>query len=390
MSRPFERSEYEARWSQAMRSAHEAGLPALLVWGRGGGPIERHGNVLYLTDYYSAFPIIPDIEGHWADRGYAAVLLTEGECVLFADAHEAGPEDAVATHVIPADDDLVSRVAGWLRERGLAEGLLGLVGGDVMTRDQSQRLADLLPGLVLEPATALLERICRIKSPAEQQVMRRCNSIGAQAVTALMEAGRAGVTEAELAAIAAGKVIGEGAVLYNAYVETYGPQRTLHRHRMPTYSAEQPLAKGEILTIDFSAGVEGYYCDLSRSRIVDQPPTDRQRRLLEASRAAVKAVVAALRPGTTAGEATRAGLRVLEEEGLLEAEGSFDAMGHGLGLSFESPWLTPDNPMEILPGMCLAVEKMVFDGPWAAIFEDNVLITEGGAEPLAELREVWW
>ena len=57
--------------------------------------------------------------------------------------------------------------------------------------------------------------------------------------------------------------------------------------------------------------------------------------------------------------------------------------GHSLGVAWEGPWLDPDSDDVILPGMYLAVEKTVgIPGVGGATFEENLLVTEDGAEVL--------
>jgi Xaa-Pro aminopeptidase len=59
------------------------------------------------------------------------------------------------------------------------------------------------------------------------------------------------------------------------------------------------------------------------------------------------------------------------------------AWGHGLGLSFEPPWIHADSEQSAEPGMCLAVERRIeAPGLGGAQYEDDVLVVEGGAELL--------
>jgi Xaa-Pro aminopeptidase len=59
------------------------------------------------------------------------------------------------------------------------------------------------------------------------------------------------------------------------------------------------------------------------------------------------------------------------------------AWGHGLGLSFEPPWIHADSEQTAEPDMCLAVEPRIeAPGLGGAQYEDDFLVVEGGAELL--------
>ena len=54
----------------------------------------------------------------------------------------------------------------------------------------------------------------------------------------------------------------------------------------------------------------------------------------------------------------------------------FPAVGHGLGLMWEGPWLMPNVEREIEPGMYLAVEILLgHPSLGGAMFEHNGLVT---------------
>ena len=73
-----------------------------------------------------------------------------------------------------------------------------------------------------------------------------------------------------------------------------------------------------------------------------------------------------------------------------EMEG-FPAVGHGLGLMWEGPWLMPDVQAPISEGMYLAVEILLgHPSIGGAQFEHNGLVTADGFEILTTARSRWW
>ncbi|MEO3870957.1 M24 family metallopeptidase [Nonomuraea sp. B12E4] len=58
--------------------------------------------------------------------------------------------------------------------------------------------------------------------------------------------------------------------------------------------------------------------------------------------------------------------------------------GHGLGLSFEPPWVAcdgPDSGMRIAAGMCLALgHRIAMPSVGGAAHEDVIIVTDAGPE----------
>jgi len=76
-------AEFAERRAKATAQARERGLKGLLVCSRGGGTTDRYGDVMYLTNFYTAFPYIPDRAPDWTARAHAFVLLpVDGDEVL--------------------------------------------------------------------------------------------------------------------------------------------------------------------------------------------------------------------------------------------------------------------------------------------------------------------
>ena len=80
---PIQPEEFAGRRIAAAKAARQAGLDGLLVCSRGGGTLDRYADVMYLTNHYSSFPFIPDVEGKWTGRAHSFLVLpVMGEPVL--------------------------------------------------------------------------------------------------------------------------------------------------------------------------------------------------------------------------------------------------------------------------------------------------------------------
>lgn len=379
---PIPAGEYRSRQTDAVDAASRKGCAAMLVWGRGGGYGDRHGNVSYLSGYYPSFPMIPDEPGAWSDRGYAAVLLTGSRTVLFSDGGVT--EGAVPVDEILNEDHLVEDVATALEHHGLRSAQVALVGADAMSAKQYRRLMRRLPGLELTASDELVAQLRAVKSPAEQAAMRRAAELGSRALAEVMSAAEPGISSAELAGIAARLVLAEGGTVLNCFCDTYplGPAAGAVRGHLPTYTTT-PLHPGEVFTMDLSGILDDYYFDLARSIPIGEGITSEQTRIVDASLEAVAACADLLIPGSTIGTAARAGADVLDRANVATPEGGFLAFGHGIGLGFEAPWFTPDDPTVITPGMCLCVEKRIVVHGNGATFERMIVIGDDGPADLA-------
>jgi Xaa-Pro aminopeptidase len=69
-----------------------------------------------------------------------------------------------------------------------------------------------------------------------------------------------------------------------------------------------------------------------------------------------------------------------------------ESAGHGIGVGWEPPTLTPYDDTVLVPGMTLAVERYVTRaGVGTARFEETVLVTKTGPEIMtATCPARWW
>lgn len=368
----IDRSEYAERAQRALQTAERHGCEAVVVVGRGGGPFERHGDLQYLTGHYPLFPSIPDQPGHWRLRGHAVAVVTAAGTTLVTDDEIA--ESAVVADAVRATPDVLGELAATdARGRRVA-----LVGGELLGPKAAVALMDALGGAP-RPLPDLLMPQRLIKSAGEQELLRAASALGAQAIGAALDAARGGATEQEAAAEAYRATILGGGAVANVFTGWYGPDRPARRRHFPSYADDAKPAEGDLFTIDMSGALDGYLFDFARTIVLGE---DRHggEALIAQAREIVETCVATLRPGTTAADAARAGAAAMAEHGHQLAGSEFPGLGHGLGLGFEDPWLTLDNDAPLQEGMCIAVERMLFDGDLAATFEHNVLLTSGAPE----------
>jgi Xaa-Pro aminopeptidase len=378
--------EYEARQATMRRLAAQAGFRGVVAWSRGGSGQDHYADVYHLTGFYQHQPFVPDLPGRWRAQGHAAVVLPVDGPALLLTGDGTVQEPRPAAH-LRAAPDLVDALAEQLRA-AIPPGRVGLIGCEAMSAPWWCRLRSVLPGHELVGADDLGWAARRIKSPAELGLMRAAGALGVRAVTAAKRAATPGATEAEVAAAAVAEIVRAGGAYYGMGISSGAESHTFAASDPAPYSGRE-LSAGDLFRIDLYGSVHGYLFDLARTWVVGAEPTTEQRRLLDAVRESVQAGIELLRPGRQVGQVARRCQEVFERSAFVAHHGMpasqlGGAWGHGLGLSFEPPWVAADgrHAGEVIEaGMCLALERRIaMPAVGGANYEDDVIVTDSGPE----------
>lgn len=382
--------EFAERRRRAVAAAKARGLAGLLVCSRGGGTLDRYADVLYLTNFYTHFPFIPDFEGNWSARAHTFLILPVDEVPeLVIDVPDDG-RIRLADGRVTYSDFVLDDAVKALTTAGLASARIGLVGGDVLTFTMLNKLRAALPELVIEPADDLLMGLRSIKSPAEIALLRRASTIGSRMIEAMMDAAVTGASHGDVVAAGLNYLVPAGGMLYNSFMASGrgGDPSRFAKSNFPTWGSDKRLADGDWIRLGISGAVDGYVFDLARSKAVG-PVTNRQVELFESAIASIEATLAAIRPGATAGDLGAAGLDKQKSMGFA-VDGVFSAMGHGIGLGWDDPWLARGVTTPIVPNMVLSVERTIMQDGYLGDYEESVLITPDGYERLTDATTRFW
>ena len=390
--------EFRQRQQRARAAAREQGFDGAVVWSRGGAFMDMSADVLYLSNHYSQQPYMGDEAGIGTARSHGVVILpVDGPTTVVVDVPWWRRDLVVADDIRPSMH-VVETTAEAIRSSGLERGKLALVGASYMTAAAYLGLRELLPEAELVRADRLVEELRLIKSPAEQAVIRHACALGNKTLEALIESVVEGATEAAAVGAAARVLLTGGGVLYDAACAS-GPWAHGYTHaRLPSADAIRRFERGDLFHVDCYGSYGGYFFDFARSRCVGDDPTPAQRALLDAVIEGVETICSGISPGMTAGEVHRIGAEWLASNEVVssipkdeaEMEG-FPAVGHGLGLMWEGPWLVEGDETVIEPGMYLAVEILLgHPSLGGAMFEHNGLVREDGFEILTTARKRWW
>ncbi|MEW6255825.1 MAG: type I methionyl aminopeptidase [Pseudomonadota bacterium] len=255
----------------------------------------------------------------------------------------------------------------------------------------------------VEAAQAPLRKTGHIKlyGPEGFEGMRRAGRLTAQALDEV-----AGLIGPGVSTEAIDKLVFQFAMDHKAYPATlmyrgyrYSVCTSINHvvcHGMPN---ARPLRDGDIVNVDITLVVDGWYGDSSRMYAVGNVPR-RAERLLDVTYEAMMRGIAAIKPGGHVGDIGAAIQDFVEP---LHMSVVRDFCGHGVGRIFhDEPNIVhvgrPGEGPELKPGMIFTVEPMinlgrphvkVLSDGWTAVtrdrslsaqFEHAVGVTETGAE----------
>lgn len=238
------------------------------------------------------------------------------------------------------------------------------------------------PRAVFREAGEVIARLRRKKDEREVARIRKAVEIAEKALEATLPQIRPGMTERELAAELTVQLLRHGSEPEMPFspIVAAGPN-SANPHATPT---DRPLQRGDLLIIDWGATYEGYIADLTRTFAVGEVD-EGLRHIAGIVAEANQRARQAARPGQPCAEIDRAARRVIEDAGY----GLYftHRTGHGIGLEgHEEPYLRGDNEQPLEVGMTFTVEPGIYLPDRGGVrIEDNLVITESGAETLSTL-----
>lgn len=229
----------------------------------------------------------------------------------------------------------------------------------------------------------LLNRIRRVKSPAELALMAAACGIAEEAMTATIAVMHPGVTMVDLLEEVEHqmRVRGSRCPSFPTHVFSFGPG---DGHDSGEASGTEPLPDGEVVMFDFGAVHPSGYCsDFGRTVVIGEP-TPLYERAYEVLLAAADAGRAAAHPGVLAREVNAACRAPIEEAGW--GPNFRHRMGHGIGLDVhEQPFLSPEDETPLEAGMTFTDEpSIMLLGDFGVRIEDVIVCTEAGGRNLGD------
>ncbi|MDW6023296.1 Xaa-Pro peptidase family protein [Mesorhizobium sp. BAC0120] len=222
------------------------------------------------------------------------------------------------------------------------------------------------------------------KTTAEVKRLRRATVLVEEGFQKIIDAGHAGMTELDLAAMVSERMVAGGGVPRFVSV-TSGPRSAL----ADAYATPRKIAEGELIRIDAGCTVDGYWSDLGRTFVFGEPDT-RQSKTYQAILAGIEDELAAVKAGVAANKLFEIAVSSVKANGIPHYKRQH--CGHGIGLrAYDSPVVNSTDRTTLLAGMCLCLEtpyyELNLDG---MMVEDTIQVTSDGYEPLTTIsRELF-
>jgi len=288
--------------------------------------------------------------------------------------------DDVRTWSAPApDDDGISLLTELLMPLAASGARLGVMKGHEtllrMPLGDWERLLTALVGLEIADATSLMQRLRRVKSPAEIEKLTHICALGSAAfakVPSFIGTGKPlddvfrefRCTAIGLGADDAPYVV--GAAAKGGYADVISPP------------SHQPLQTGDVLMLDSGCTWDGYFCDFDRNWAIGIP-TDGARRAYDVLWRATEAGIEAARPGNTCSDLFDAMSTVIAE---MDANaGDIGRLGHGLGMQLtEQPSLAAFDETVLAENMVLTIEpSLSYGNGLMMVHEENIVVGANGS-----------
>jgi len=224
-------------------------------------------------------------------------------------------------------------------------------------------------------------RIC--KQADEVAAMRSAVRVAQDALEATIPSIKVGITEKEISAELVVQLLRHGSQseMPFAPIVSSGPN-SANPHSVPSDRSLQP---GDLLVVDWGATVDGYISDLTRTFAVGKVEEE-FRKIHQIVLEANAAGRAAAQPGVPCANVDIAARTVIEKSGY--GQYFTHRTGHGIGMEpHEDPYMRGGNMQLLEPGMTFTVEPGIYlPGRNGVRIEDNMVITENGAECLSDMK----
>lgn len=241
-----------------------------------------------------------------------------------------------------------------------------------------QRLQDLLPECLLIPVDKIVDALTIKKDPQEIENIKKAAEITDLVFSEVLDIIQPGMVELDLAAEIEYRMKGFGSS--TPYYETIiaSGKRAALPHGI---ASNKKIQKGDFVTMDFGAVVEGYTADLTRTVMVGKA-NKKQKEVYDTVLKAQQHATHKVSAGIKACNLDKIARDIIKKAGYSKYFGH--GLGHGIGLLVhDNPAVNATNQQHLESGMVITIEPGIYIPNWGGVrIEDDVLVTSKGYEVL--------
>lgn len=221
----------------------------------------------------------------------------------------------------------------------------------------------------------LVPRRDMIKTPEQIEGIRRSGAVNTGVLDLVEQEIHAGMTTADIDKLVYDYTFSHGAIPAPLNYEGFPKSvctsvNEVVCHGIP--SEFEVLQEGDIINVDVSTILDGYYSDASRMFIIGQTTPEKEK-LVRVTKECLEIGAQAARPWGFLGEVGKAIEHHAKRNGFSVVR---DLCGHGVGLEFhEDPevnhYNTHERGMLLVPGMVFTIEPMINMGTWRVFIDEE-------------------
>lgn len=310
-----------------------------------------------------------------------AVLITRGQSYFLTDFRYIEAARRVVTGMECAVYDNLRETLRELADRHDLRSIA--VEGGWVTCSRLDSLKSALGRVELDTKTLddILIGLRLVKTPEELDKIRAAQALTDYGFEYILPRIKQGRTEREIALELEFEIRRQGAEAAAFDFIVVSGENSALPHGAPS---DRKLSKGDFVTLDFGATVEGWHSDMTRTVAVGCC-SSRQREVYEIVLEAQRAALDLIKDGISCREGDAAARDVIAKAGYAGCFGH--GTGHGVGVEVhEAPRLSPNAGDEKLrKGSVVTVEPGIYiPGRFGVRIEDMVVITGEGCENLTK------
>ena len=363
---PITREEREQRQERARQLMAENGIDAIVL----------------MTG--TSMQYFAGIRWWGGERTFALVLPAKGNSFYVCPGFEEGlareqilnaPDGANPdVRIWQEDQSPYQRIAQGLKERGIANGKIGLE--ETIRFVFADGIAKASPQATLISATPVTAGCRMIKNLHEIALMKLASQVTLAAYEAAYRALKDGMTQPQVEDLVrqAHEQLG-----FTGGADVQVGEFSAFPHGSVT---PQVVHEGTIVLMDGGCAVEGYQSDITRTYVLGKA-SDKMKSVFDIVHHAQSAALAATKPGTECGSVDDAARKVVTDAGYGPDYKYFThRLGHGLGMDgHEWPYLVRGNSTKLQPNTTTSNEPGIYiRGEFGIRLEDDMHVTESGAE----------